>query len=75
MAAILVVDDNAQVRTLIRTGFGRAGHDIYDASTIRQALLNDRPRKIMNWDSPAHAFHQLLHEDFECTLTPFILQD
>ena len=26
-----------------------------------QALLNDRPRKILNWHSPAHAFHQLLH--------------
>lgn len=26
-----------------------------------QMLLNDRPRKILNWHSPAHAFHQLLH--------------
>jgi transposase, IS30 family len=26
-----------------------------------QALFNDRPRKILNWHSPAHAFHQLLH--------------
>jgi len=26
-----------------------------------QALLNDRPRKILHWHSPAHAFHQLLH--------------
>lgn len=26
-----------------------------------QALLNDRPRKVLNWHSPAHAFHQLLH--------------
>lgn len=26
-----------------------------------QVLLNDRPRKILNWHSPAHAFHQLLH--------------
>lgn len=25
-----------------------------------QAMLNDRPRKILNWHSPAHAFHQLL---------------
>ena len=25
-----------------------------------QALLNDRPRKILNWHSPAHAFNQLL---------------
>lgn len=25
-----------------------------------QALLNARPRKILNWHSPAHAFHQLL---------------
>jgi IS30 family transposase len=25
-----------------------------------QAMLNDRPRKILNWLSPAHAFHQLL---------------
>lgn len=24
-------------------------------------LLNDRPRKILNWHSPAHAFHHLLH--------------
>ena len=24
------------------------------------ALFNDRPRKILNWHSPAHAFHQLL---------------
>ena len=40
-----------------------------------QVMLNDRPRKILNWHSPAHAFHQLLHEDLECTLTPFIFQD
>jgi IS30 family transposase len=26
-----------------------------------QVMLNDRPRKILNWHSPAHAFHQLLH--------------
>jgi transposase, IS30 family len=26
-----------------------------------QAMLNDRPRKTLNWHSPAHAFHQLLH--------------
>jgi len=26
-----------------------------------QAMLNDRPRKILSWHSPAHAFHQLLH--------------
>ena len=26
-----------------------------------QAMLNDRPRKVINWHSPAHAFHQLLH--------------
>ncbi|MCI0426769.1 MAG: IS30 family transposase [Nitrospiraceae bacterium] len=26
-----------------------------------QVLLNDRPRKILNWHSPAHAFHHLLH--------------
>ena len=26
-----------------------------------QALFNDRPRKILKWHSPAHAFHQLLH--------------
>jgi len=25
-----------------------------------QVLLNDRPRKVLNWHSPAHAFHQLL---------------
>jgi transposase, IS30 family len=25
-----------------------------------QTMLNDRPRKILNWHSPAHAFHQLL---------------
>ena len=25
-----------------------------------QAMLNDRPRKILSWHSPAHAFHQLL---------------
>ncbi|MBH0196910.1 MAG: hypothetical protein HP494_15300 [Nitrospira sp.] len=25
-----------------------------------QAMLNDRPRKVLNWHSPAHAFHQLL---------------
>jgi len=25
-----------------------------------QVMLNDRPRKILNWHSPAHAFHQLL---------------
>ena len=26
-----------------------------------QAMLNDRPRKVINWHSPAHAFNQLLH--------------
>ena len=26
-----------------------------------QAMLNDRPRKILNWHSPAHALRQLLH--------------
>src|SRR5437899_904216 len=26
-----------------------------------QAMFNDRPRKILNWHSPAHAFRQLLH--------------
>jgi len=26
-----------------------------------QAMFNDRPRKIINWHSPAHAFSQLLH--------------
>lgn len=26
-----------------------------------QVMLNNRPRKILNWHSPAHAFHQLLH--------------
>ena len=26
-----------------------------------QVVLNDRTRKILNWHSPAHAFHQLLH--------------
>ena len=26
-----------------------------------QVMLNDRPRKILKWHSPAHAFHQLLH--------------
>ena len=25
-----------------------------------QAILNDRPQKILNWHSPAHAFHHLL---------------
>ena len=25
-----------------------------------QAMLNDRPRKVLNWHSPAHAFQQLL---------------
>ena len=25
-----------------------------------QAMFNDRPRKILNWHSPAHAFHHLL---------------
>lgn len=25
-----------------------------------QVMFNDRPRKILNWHSPAHAFHQLL---------------
>ena len=26
-----------------------------------QTMLNDRPRKIINWHSPAYAFHHLLH--------------
>jgi IS30 family transposase len=25
-----------------------------------QMMLNDRPRKVLNWHSPAHAFHQPL---------------
>jgi IS30 family transposase len=25
-----------------------------------QVMFNDRPRKVLNWHSPAHAFHQLL---------------
>ena len=25
-----------------------------------QAMFNDRPRKVLNWHSPAHAFRQLL---------------
>ncbi|MGH7383460.1 MAG: IS30 family transposase, partial [Candidatus Methylomirabilales bacterium] len=25
-----------------------------------QAMFNDRPRKILNWHSPAHAFRHLL---------------
>ena len=29
----------------------------------------------MSWDSPVYAFHQLLHEDFEYTLIPFIYHD
>lgn len=36
-----------------------------------QAMLHDRPRKVLNWHSPAHAFHQLLHEDLECTASTF----
>jgi len=40
-----------------------------------QAMLNDRPRKILNWHSPAHAVHQLLRSDLECTLTPFHVRD
>jgi IS30 family transposase len=35
-----------------------------------QALLNDRPRTILNGHSPAHASHRLLHEDLECTSMP-----
>ncbi len=26
-----------------------------------QVIFNDRPRKVLNWHSPAHAFHQQLH--------------
>jgi len=26
-----------------------------------QAMFNDRPRKVLNWHSPAHAFNQLFH--------------
>jgi transposase, IS30 family len=26
-----------------------------------QVMFNDRPRKVLNWHSPAHAFHHLLH--------------
>ena len=25
-----------------------------------QTMFNDRPRKVLNWHSPAHAFNQLL---------------
>lgn len=26
-----------------------------------QVMLNDRPREVLNWHSPAHVFHKLLH--------------
>jgi IS30 family transposase len=34
------------------------------------AMLSDRSRKILNWHSPAHACHQLLHWDLDCTERP-----
>jgi hypothetical protein len=41
---------------------GRKSLDQLSRREIRrmQALFNDRSRKILNWHSPAHAFHQLL---------------
>jgi hypothetical protein len=35
-----------------------------------QALFNDRPRKVLSWHSPAHAFTQRLRKDLEYTLEP-----
>ena len=38
-----------------------------------QALVNNRPRKVLNWHSPAHTFRQLLHYYLECTQEPFLV--
>ena len=40
-----------------------------------QVMLNDRPREVLNWHSPAHAFHHRLRENLEGTLTPFSLPE
>lgn len=33
---------------------------LVEGTTRVQVVLNDRPRKVLNWHSPAHVFHQLL---------------
>ena len=38
MASILVVDDDEQVRTLIKAGLEKAGHEVREAASVRQAF-------------------------------------
>jgi IS30 family transposase len=55
---------NENTNGLLRQFFpkGTRFHQLSRAEIKRvQAMFNDRPRKILNWHSPAHAFHQLLH--------------
>lgn len=55
---------NENTNGLLRQFFpkGTRFHQLSRAEIKRvQVMLNDRPRKVLNWHSPAHAFHQLLH--------------
>ena len=55
---------NENTTGLLRQFFpkGTRFHQLSRAEIKRvQVMLNDRPRKILDWHSPAHAFHQLLH--------------
>jgi IS30 family transposase len=54
---------NENTNGLLRQFFPAGTHfNTVSRSEIKrvQAMLNARPRKILNWHSPAHAFHQLL---------------
>jgi IS30 family transposase len=55
---------NENTNGLVRQFFSKGTRFIQlsrAASKRVQVMLNDRPRKILNWHSPAHAVHQLLH--------------
>jgi len=54
---------NENTNGLLRQFFpkGTRFHQISRREIKRvQAMFNDRPRKVLNWHSPAHAFHHLL---------------
>lgn len=54
---------NENTNGLLRQFFpkGTRFHQLARRDITRvQTVLNDRPRKVLNWLSPAHAFHQLL---------------
>jgi len=55
---------NENTNGLLRQFFptGTRFHQLSRSEIKRvQAMFNDRPRKVLNWHSPAHAFNQLFH--------------